>query len=334
MESERLSDSSRRSTRSPAAVEPDDPMTLQRDGRRGRPRRDDPRLVQEYAWMGWDAGQIAALFRDPFYPMLHGLWLTRSARPASASASTPSSTAAASSGSGPRSVEAPDESGPERRPDRHLEAGGESPWPTVYNWQLGRAMAYPLRGEAPAPAVRLRLQHQPLHRLPDLHHGVQEHLDLLEGPGVHVVEQRRVEALRRLPPALGREAAGDARGRQPRRPVVGRAPTADGEAKPYGTFEGKTIFEAAADPRRPRRGPGRARLPAHRRRVAAPQHPRGHRHRRPVGRGPASAARRNCPSTASGSSTWRGSATTAPTPAASPPARGRRSTSGPRTASC
>jgi hypothetical protein len=30
-------------------------------------------VVQEYAWMGWDAGQIAALFRDPFYPMLHGL---------------------------------------------------------------------------------------------------------------------------------------------------------------------------------------------------------------------------------------------------------------------
>ena len=24
--------------------------------------------------MGWDAEQIAALFRDPFYPMLHGLW--------------------------------------------------------------------------------------------------------------------------------------------------------------------------------------------------------------------------------------------------------------------
>ena len=23
--------------------------------------------------MGWNAGQIAALFRDPFYPMLHGL---------------------------------------------------------------------------------------------------------------------------------------------------------------------------------------------------------------------------------------------------------------------
>ena len=55
------------------AVEPDDPMTLQRDRRRGRPRRADPCLVQEYAWMGWDAEQIAALFHDPFYPMLHGL---------------------------------------------------------------------------------------------------------------------------------------------------------------------------------------------------------------------------------------------------------------------
>jgi hypothetical protein len=30
-------------------------------------------LVQEYAWMGWDAGQILALFDDPFYPALQGL---------------------------------------------------------------------------------------------------------------------------------------------------------------------------------------------------------------------------------------------------------------------
>jgi hypothetical protein len=30
-------------------------------------------VVQEYAWMGWDGDQIASLFHDPFYPMLHGL---------------------------------------------------------------------------------------------------------------------------------------------------------------------------------------------------------------------------------------------------------------------
>ncbi len=30
-------------------------------------------VVQEYAWLGWDADQVAALFDDPFYPMLYGL---------------------------------------------------------------------------------------------------------------------------------------------------------------------------------------------------------------------------------------------------------------------
>ena len=30
-------------------------------------------VVQEYAWIGWDADQIAALFGDPFYPLLYGL---------------------------------------------------------------------------------------------------------------------------------------------------------------------------------------------------------------------------------------------------------------------
>ncbi|MBI3462196.1 MAG: hypothetical protein HY000_03930 [Planctomycetes bacterium] len=31
-------------------------------------------VVQEYAWMGWDAERILRLFRDPFYPALHELW--------------------------------------------------------------------------------------------------------------------------------------------------------------------------------------------------------------------------------------------------------------------
>ena len=49
----------------------------------------------------------------------------------------------------------------------------------VYNWQLGREMEYPYEEAHPRLAVRLRLQHQPLHRLPDLHDGLQVHLDLL-----------------------------------------------------------------------------------------------------------------------------------------------------------
>jgi hypothetical protein len=31
-------------------------------------------VVQEYAWMGWDAKQVLSLFRDPSYPALHHLW--------------------------------------------------------------------------------------------------------------------------------------------------------------------------------------------------------------------------------------------------------------------
>ena len=130
---------------------------------------------------------------------------------------------------------------------------GEIAMATVYNWQLGRAMAYPVRGEASALAVRLRLQHQPLHRLPDLHDGLQEHLDLLQGPGVHVVEQRRVEALRRLSAALGRQAAGHARSRQPRRQVWNAA-EADGAAEALRHLRGQDDLRGGAESTSARRG--------------------------------------------------------------------------------
>jgi len=51
----------------------DDPMTLCASPVAGDPDLLIRAVVQEYAWMAWDAEQIAALFRDPFYPMLHGL---------------------------------------------------------------------------------------------------------------------------------------------------------------------------------------------------------------------------------------------------------------------
>ena len=55
------------------AAEPADPLTLNATTVPGDPDVLIRALVHEYAWMGWDAGQIAALFHDPFYPMLHGL---------------------------------------------------------------------------------------------------------------------------------------------------------------------------------------------------------------------------------------------------------------------
>ena len=60
-------------------------------------------------------------------------------------------------------------------------------------------MDYPVRWGRIQPPVRRRVQHQPLHRLPDLHDGLQVHLDPLTGPGADVVEQRRDQALRRIP---------------------------------------------------------------------------------------------------------------------------------------
>ncbi|MFI5456383.1 MAG: hypothetical protein ACHRXM_13120 [Isosphaerales bacterium] len=55
------------------AAEPDDPMTLSATAIAGDPDVLIRAVIQEYAWMGWDAGQIAALFHDPFYPVLNGL---------------------------------------------------------------------------------------------------------------------------------------------------------------------------------------------------------------------------------------------------------------------
>ena len=51
----------------------DDPMDLHVTMAEGDPDLLLRSIVQEYAWIGWDADQIAALFGDPFYPMLYGL---------------------------------------------------------------------------------------------------------------------------------------------------------------------------------------------------------------------------------------------------------------------
>jgi hypothetical protein len=56
------------------AVEAEDPYMLNATAVPGG----DPEvmlecLVQEYAWMGWDAEQVLGLFRDPLYPALNAL---------------------------------------------------------------------------------------------------------------------------------------------------------------------------------------------------------------------------------------------------------------------
>jgi hypothetical protein len=53
------------------AVEPEDPMTLHAAEVEGDPELMLQCVVQEYAWMGWNADQILGLFRDPSYPVLH-----------------------------------------------------------------------------------------------------------------------------------------------------------------------------------------------------------------------------------------------------------------------
>jgi hypothetical protein len=54
-------------------VAPDDPMTLHATPVAGDPEVMLRCVVQEYAWMGWDAERIVSLFQHPFYPALNSL---------------------------------------------------------------------------------------------------------------------------------------------------------------------------------------------------------------------------------------------------------------------
>src|SRR3972149_11826450 len=71
--------------------------------------------------------------------------------------------------------------------------------------------AVPVRAGCARATVRGRVQHQPVHRMPNLHDGVQVDMDVLPRPGAHVVEQRRVEAVRRVSAELGIRDPRDAR---------------------------------------------------------------------------------------------------------------------------
>jgi hypothetical protein len=54
-------------------VEPEDPMELIATPVQGDPEVMLECFLQEFAWMGWDAEQLMALFRDPGYPVLNQL---------------------------------------------------------------------------------------------------------------------------------------------------------------------------------------------------------------------------------------------------------------------
>jgi hypothetical protein len=54
-------------------VEPDDPMELVANPVQGDPEVMLQCLVQEFAWMGWDADQLLQLFHSPEYPVLNQL---------------------------------------------------------------------------------------------------------------------------------------------------------------------------------------------------------------------------------------------------------------------
>lgn len=55
------------------SVEPEDPMEIVPTVVQGDPEVMLESIIQEYAWMGWDADQLMGLFRSPFYPLLHQL---------------------------------------------------------------------------------------------------------------------------------------------------------------------------------------------------------------------------------------------------------------------
>ena len=55
------------------AADVDDPMQLRAGVVEGNPLAMLQGLIEEYARMGWDADQIAAIFDNPFFAATHGL---------------------------------------------------------------------------------------------------------------------------------------------------------------------------------------------------------------------------------------------------------------------
>ena len=55
------------------SAEPDDPMRLRAELVEGNPQVMLEGLIEEYARMGWGAGQIGRIFEDPFFGATHAL---------------------------------------------------------------------------------------------------------------------------------------------------------------------------------------------------------------------------------------------------------------------
>ena len=107
--------------------------------------------------------------------------------------------------------------------------------PSVYNWQLGRQMQYPYEQASPKEQFAFVININRCIGCQTLHDGLQEHLDLRQGPGAHVVDQRRDQTLRRLSAALGCEdprQVGAGQSRRVRR--WSGSPNGDPK-KPYGS---------------------------------------------------------------------------------------------------
>jgi nitrate reductase / nitrite oxidoreductase, beta subunit len=104
--------------------------------------------------------------------------------------------------------------------------------PKVFNWQIGREMEYPYeerRPEAQFAAIVFDLNKCIACQTCTL--ACKTAWTSRPGPGVHVLEQRRDQALRLLSAGLGRAPPREAR---PRR-----------SGRRHGEYQGKTLFEAA-----------------------------------------------------------------------------------------
>ena len=83
--------------------------------------------------------------------------------------------------------------------------------PEVMNWQLNRDDAVSVRGVPATASGRSGVRHQQVHRLPDVHDGLQDVLDLRQRPGVHALEQRRDQAVGVVSAGVGRPGTRTAR---------------------------------------------------------------------------------------------------------------------------
>ena len=148
----------------------------------------------------------------------------------------------------------------------------------VYNWQLGREMDYRFDNGNPKWQFAAVFNTNRCIACQTCTMACKTTWTFSPGPGAHVVEQRRDQAVRRVPAALGRQGARPPGEGEPGRARFGTNRCRSRHVRPYGTFDGKTIFETAdgADEdghratRRPRRS-GRRRTSTRTRRPKFPK---------------------------------------------------------------